>query len=559
MRGADLRAAREYLGATPQQIAQSAGVRTSEVEAWESFGEVPRKHRFAVDVALWELERDRALAGSGLPECEQLREWNQRPWEVNADVLARHVADCPVCEARGAYVEEHVRPRPIGGNPIMRLFGVANRLTGWMQSAFYGAMMLLMMGGIGVLVMLGQALLRQDVRYLGYAAGLFVLLVVSGAAGGIVHYLTGPLRHSGTLGYYASYMLTVEGYLLAVFGIFTLAALYLGEAEVAEAGLPTLNAPAVWIILLVIGVIFGVVVGRAFRNEGSPPAAPPPQRRAFSLRNVAMTLLFVAGIGLRYLAGHAGPTTPEQWEAALPELRAAVRENPEDPGAQRELAWALVSLDRWDEAGPVLREAVRLNPEDSDLLNSLGWADMEAGRVTDAVPLFRRSIAIDPENSRAQHNLGWAFYRLERFEEADSAFRAIVHAHPETASAHGALGWVLIATRRGDEAAREFRESLRLDSLNASYHRGLAVTLLQKGQIQEALASLRTAARLTPGDAGLWIEIGRLAHLTGGFEESVAAFEHANQLDSTLFADSPEARGMWEASRQGRPYVPARP
>jgi hypothetical protein len=34
---------------------------------------------------------------------------------------------------------------------------------------------------------------------------------------------------------------TVDGDLLTVFGFFTLAALYLGEAEVAEAELPTLT------------------------------------------------------------------------------------------------------------------------------------------------------------------------------------------------------------------------------------------------------------------------------------------------------------------------------
>lgn len=278
MRGADLRAARERLGATPQQIAQSVHVRTSEVEGWESRGEVPRKCRFAVDLALWELERDRALASSGLPECEQLREWNEKPWEVNADVLARHLGECPVCAARGAYMQAQVRPMPIGGSPTMRLFGVANRLTGWMQSAFYGAMMLLMMGGIGVLAMLGLALLRQDVRFLGYAAGLFTVLVVSGAIGGIVHHLTGPLRRSGTPGYYASYILTVDGYLLTVLGFFTLAALSLGEAEVAEAEIPTLTDPAACIILLVMGVIFGVALGRAFRDEGSTPAAVPDAR-----------------------------------------------------------------------------------------------------------------------------------------------------------------------------------------------------------------------------------------------------------------------------------------
>lgn len=557
MKGSDLRAARERLGATRQQIAQSTRVRTTEVEDWESFGEVPRKHRFAVDLALWELECDQALAHSDIPECEQTRGWNERPWEVDGDEVVRHMAECRLCEARGAYIKEHVRPKPIGGNPLMRIFGVADRLTGWLQSAFIGAMILLMMGGIGVLVMLGQALLRQDVTYLGVAVGLFVLLVVSGAAGGIVHHLTGSLRQKGTVGYYASYVLTLQGYLLTVFAIFTLVALFLGEAKSGEAGLPTLTDPVAWVILLVGGVIFGIAVGRGFRDKGTTPAAPPPQPRVFSPGNIAITLLFVIGIGLKFLAPEAGPTTPEQWEAALPELQAAAQERPDDPYAQRELAWAFVNSNRWDEARPVLRDAVRLNPEDSDLLNSLGWADMEAGDVAGAVPLFQRAIALDRENSRAHYNLAWAFYRLGRFEDADSAYRAIIQMDPDAASAHGGLGWVLIETRRLDEAEREFREALRLDSSDAWYHRGIAVALMQNGQPREALASFRTATRLTPDDAGVWSDLGRLAHLAGEFEESAAAFGRANELDPTLFVDFPEAKGMWEASHRGRPYVPA--
>lgn len=557
MRGAELRAARERLRATRQQIAQSTRVRTSEVEDWESFGEVPRKHRRALDLALWELECDQALVRSSLPECEQTRGWNERPWEVDGDEVARHTAECRLCKARGAYIKEHVRPMPIGGNPLMRIFGVADRLTGWLQSAFIGAMMLLMMGGIGVLVMLVQALLRQDVAYLGLAVGLFVLLVASGAAGGIVHHSTGPLRQKGTVGYYASYVLTLQGYLLTVFAIFTLVALFLGEAKSGEAGLPTLTDPVAWVILLVVGVIFGIAVGRGFRDKGTTPASPPPQPRVFSPGNIAITLLFVIGIGLKFLAPEVRPTTPERWEAALPELQAAAQERPEDPDAQRELAWALVNLNRWDEAGPVLREAVRLNPNDSDLLNSLGWVDMEAGDVAGAVPRFQRAIVLDRENSRAHHNLAWAFYRLGRYEAADSAYRAIIRADPDGAPAHGGLGWVLIERRRLDEAEGEFRKALRLDSSDAWYHRGLAVALMQNGQPQEALASFRTATRLTPDDVGLWGDIGRLAHLAGEFEESAAAFERANQLDPTLFTSVLEARAMWEASSRGRPYVPA--
>lgn len=86
------------------------------------------------------------------------------------------------------------------------------------------------------------------------------------------------------------------------------------------------------------------------------------------------------------------------------------------------------------------------------------------------------------------------------------------------------------------------------------FHRGLAVALIQSGRPQEALASYREASRLTPADATLWGDIGRLAHLAGEHDESVAAFSRANELDPSFFTRYPEAQGMWNASREGRYY-----
>lgn len=56
-----MRSTRERLGVTHQRVAQQARVRTKEIEEWEASGVIPRRHRYDVDRALWEMERDAAL------------------------------------------------------------------------------------------------------------------------------------------------------------------------------------------------------------------------------------------------------------------------------------------------------------------------------------------------------------------------------------------------------------------------------------------------------------------------------------------------------------------
>lgn len=554
MTGTDLRYARRQLGATPEQLATLAGVEAKDIEEWEAVRNIPRKHRHAVDAALWQLEGDAAIKKIGLAECEWMTHQEAAGMQTNLNGVIRHLETCPTCKARMDYLRSHVRPEPIGGSPTMRAFGMFARLTGWKQSAFGGVMMILLMGGIGIPVLLVMGMVRRDPTFLVAALAFFVVLVVSGAAGGIVHYWTAPLREKGTAGYYASWILTVYGYVVTGLALLSLAPV-LFNAGVNADDLPSLSDPVTWISFSIVSVLFGIVAGRSMRDTGQ--ALPGPERkRLFSARNVIVGLGLLLFITANLLTRLARPSAAEEWEAVLPQRQAAAQANPQDPEAQRELAWALVALERWNDAEPVLQGAVRLNPQDADLHNSLGWARMQKGQFDAAVPLFKRAIHLDPEHPYAHQNLGWALYNLGRFEEAEPRYRKALEQNPQEASAHGGLGWVLHALRRLKEAEAEFQEAIRLEPANAWHHQGLAVAVMQNGRLKEALPPFREATRLAPETAIFWSDLGHAAHIAGEYAESAAAFEKAAQLDAAFMNENPLRRAMWEASRQGREYVP---
>jgi tetratricopeptide (TPR) repeat protein len=369
-----------------------------------------------------------------------------------------------------------------------------------------------------------------------------------------VHHLTAPLRSRGTIGYYASWILTLYGYLLVVWGLLSAGTAWLGP-EGGDPGLP-LWEPSSWIILLVLGAVSGIALGRGARGEAAP-TEPQGKRGLLTFRNVLGVMAGLLLLGAILLGDAAGPSTPAEWEAALPALEADARERPSDPRAQRDLAWALVNLDGWDEAGPVLERAVRFNPDDADLHNSLGWARMREEKHGEAVPLLRRAVRLRPEHPFALHNLAWSLHTLGEAEEAEGLYREILRRNPEDVGARSGLGWVLLARFHPQEAEAAFREALQRDRSNAWHHRGLAQSRMQQGRFGEALAAYREAVRIGPEAAVLWADIGHVAHLHGEHADASDAFARAERLDSTYFAADTFRRALWEASRQGREFVPS--
>ena len=553
MTGTELRSARRALNTTPEQVATLVGVEPRDIDAWEADRTIPRKYRHAVDAALWQLECDAAVRKAGIHECA----WTPsldiagRP---NPDEIVQHIGSCPTCQARSEHIRTHVRPEPIGGNLTAQAFGIVARLTGWQQAAVAGAMLLLGMAGIGIPILLVLAVVRQDLDFVWGAGALLITLVVSGAAGGLVHYWTAPLREQGTAAYYASWVLTMYGYMLAALGLVTLAPVVLGP-DAAGDDLPTLTDPASWAVFGILGIFFGIALGRGARSAETAVPAPEQKRSIFSLRNIALVVLVLGGIGLRYLAQEM-PASPEEWQASLPQIQAAAQAKPDDPDAQKQLAWALVGLERWDEAEPVLERAVRLNPRDADLHNSLGWTQMQRRQFEAALPLLRRAIQLAPEHPNAHHNLAWALYNLDRLEEAERAYRKAITLNPEHGGVHGELGWVLHGMRRLGEAETEFRTAIRLDPNDAWHHDGLGFSVMQSGRLEEALPPLREAARLAPENAKFWADLGHAAHLAGAHPEAAAAFARAEQVEPGFVSSHPLWRAMWDASRQEREYTP---
>jgi hypothetical protein len=262
MTGDQLRAARERLGASPADVADRAGVALDDLARWEASA-VPRAATYKLDCALWQLECDAALAKSGLPRCEWVARFAALPQGPGQDpwLLEQHIGQCPACQARGRYVEKHVRRRP--DNPWLAW------MPAFPRAVLAGACLALIVSGgaVAALVLLILGVAGCDVNLVVGGAGLGGVCAVAGGVGGAVHHLSRSWRQRSAVGHYVSWLLAVE------------CALLLGVALVGAAawrGLTGLGAdefraathPLVLVATIVVGAVLGLAAGAWARRPG---------------------------------------------------------------------------------------------------------------------------------------------------------------------------------------------------------------------------------------------------------------------------------------------------
>jgi len=307
----------------------------------------------------------------------------------------------------------------------------------------------------------------------------------------------------------------------------------------------------------------GAEIYRADRDQAAPRAAPSaawdtPSRLSvlLSVRSIGIAALVVSAVLVVFVTWQGGSYGGERPARSADELVEAVRRDPEDALANRELMWALIDQKRLDEAMAIAPTAVRLNPDDPYAHNSLGWLHVQRHEFAAALPSLETAIRLAPNHEYAHRNLGFALANLGRFEEAEVAYRKALRVTPDNPDAVSEHSLVLADLRRFDEAERRLRAGIARAPGAARLHFTLGYILKNQGSLQPALDAFREAARLAPSNPDPWLQIGVIEHVDENYPAAVAALRKAGELDSAYFQRRTFERAVLEASLEGRPYTP---
>jgi tetratricopeptide (TPR) repeat protein len=110
-------------------------------------------------------------------------------------------------------------------------------------------------------------------------------------------------------------------------------------------------------------------------------------------------------------------------DVAIPELQAALRENPGDTEAQYNLAYAFIETSRKPDGLNLLRQIVEANPNYGDAHYLLGKTLVSDGQFDTAVPHLEAAVHLNPDSAYAHYQLQTAYRRLGRAADADNELK----------------------------------------------------------------------------------------------------------------------------------------
>ncbi|HEU0053073.1 MAG TPA: helix-turn-helix transcriptional regulator [Longimicrobium sp.] len=267
----EVRAARERLGLSREQLAEEMDVPPETIRDWEEHtGAISRSDAGILAWLVALKEREEQLAAAGIAPCPWREEWAEREIsfetaEAHVAAVKRHEKGCELCQARARYEKQLPPiPDPVGGESgIWRLLShyldAVDRLPAWARPAAHGAALA---GGITLARAALLLLLAPSARRAGEA-----LLVVAGAAalgsvGGFAYSAVhAPLRRLGRAGPYLTGIVVLLAYSLA-FGV---ADLLLSKERMVDGA-------AGWAGLVIASILLGLPAGHYWFRETASPA-----------------------------------------------------------------------------------------------------------------------------------------------------------------------------------------------------------------------------------------------------------------------------------------------
>lgn len=172
----------------------------------------------------------------------------------------------------------------------------------------------------------------------------------------------------------------------------------------------------------------------------------------------------------------------------------------QDPGRMAvALALGHLRAGRKDEAIPALRKALRENPDNVDALHVLAqtyWGDDE--RASDIEALLRRATELAPSLVPAWSMLGSLLHDSDRSEEAIQCFLQIAKLNPADSSAWAGLGADYALIGDMEKSVDAYARSVTLQPGLPGIHTSYAHALKSVGRQAESLEQYRTAIALKP-------------------------------------------------------------
>lgn len=156
---------------------------------------------------------------------------------------------------------------------------------------------------------------------------------------------------------------------------------------------------------------------------------------------------------------------------------------------------------KYEAAVAELKEAIKASPEWDELYYVLALSLTELGKLNEAISAFKTAnfwAVKDDLRILSYYNLGNVYSDVGDYEEAIRSYKETIKLDPTLSKPHNNLGLSYAALGRLSDAANEFSEAARLKPDYAEAHYNLGVADLQLGKKKEAEDEQRILVGLKP-------------------------------------------------------------
>lgn len=205
-----------------------------------------------------------------------------------------------------------------------------------------------------------------------------------------------------------------------------------------------------------------------------------------------------------------------RFEQALLEYREAKQQGGDSLSLDLRIAKCLAESDTESEREANLSEAHKLlvkladeNPENPEVLNTLAIVLWKMNHLPEAAFVLEKTLKLDPGYYRARNNLGIVLFKLKRYDQAVNVWRQAIQLKRDYPCAHFNLGCALLQAGLASQAASAFQESLKYEPVNAAARNNLGLAYVKLGDPQKAIEEWRQAIRIDPNLAAAFINLGK--------------------------------------------------
>ncbi len=185
---------------------------------------------------------------------------------------------------------------------------------------------------------------------------------------------------------------------------------------------------------LATGLLLGALLPVAESEEG--------HSRRVLVFGVCAVLIFgaffyarSANTGTLALVAGEEAVKAKQWDKAAASFLIAIKANPRQPDAYRDLGYVYLMQKKYAQAVPPLQRATRLAPQDANSFGNLGIAYLRLGNLPSAEEALRQAVKLDPKDSGWWYELALCYIGQNRPEAATHAAELSLQADPKNTQA----------------------------------------------------------------------------------------------------------------------------